>query len=128
MIFLSIMMTLTVISVFGQNGKKAFKAGQEFVEVKKYEDAIDQFTSAIAAEPSNADYYYERGQTYEKVSKYTEARADYEKGLVFAPKNPELVISLGVVCNATGNFEEALKFSIVLHQWISVMQQFIRRK
>ena len=50
-----------------------------------------------------------RGQAYEKLLKYNEAKADYEKAMVFAPKNVDAIISLGVVCNKTGNFEEALK-------------------
>jgi tetratricopeptide (TPR) repeat protein len=109
MMFLTAVMILVSVCTFGQNAKKFYKAGQEFVESKKYEDAIAQFTSAIGMEPSNPDYYYERGQTYEILSKYTEAKADYEKALVFDPKNAEIIISMGVVCNKTGNFAEALK-------------------
>ena len=109
MMFLTGMMILVSVCTFGQNAKKFYKAGQEFVDSKKYEDAIAQFTSAIGMEPSNPDYYYERGQTYEKLSKYTEAKADYEKAQVFDPKNADIIISMGVVCNKTGNFAEALK-------------------
>jgi tetratricopeptide (TPR) repeat protein len=108
-LFLSIIMIMATMSAFGQNARKYYKAGVEFVESLKYEDAIVQFTSAIGLDPSNPDYYYERGQTYEKLSKLAEARGDYEKVMVFAPKNVDAIISLGAVCNKTGNFEEALK-------------------
>jgi tetratricopeptide (TPR) repeat protein len=108
-LFLSIIMIMATMSAFGQNARKYYKAGVEFVESLKYEDAIVQFTSAIGLDPSNSDYYYERGQTYEKLSKLAEARGDYEKVMVFAPKNVDAIISLGAVCNKTGNFEEALK-------------------
>lgn len=107
--FLITMMVLISLCAFGQNAKKSYKAGVEFVESMKYEDAVAQFTSAIGLEPSNPDYYFARGQAYEKLLKYTEAKADYEKSIVFAPKDVEAMISLGVVCNKTGNFEEALK-------------------
>jgi tetratricopeptide (TPR) repeat protein len=109
MMFLTTVMILVSVCAFGQNGKKYYKAGQEFVESMKYEDAIAQYTSAIGLEPSNSDYYIERGQTYEKLAKYTEAKADFEKALVFAPKNAEIIISMGDICNKTGNYEEALK-------------------
>ena len=89
--------------------RKSYKAGMEFVDNLKYDDAVVQFTSAIGLEPSNPDYYYARGQAYEKLSKYAEAKADYEKSLVFAPKNVDAMISLGAVCNKLGNYEEALK-------------------
>jgi len=107
--FLATMMTLVAICSFGQSARKYYKAGTEFIENLKYDDAIAQFTSAIGLEPSNPDYYYARGQAYEKQSKYTEAKADYEKSMIFAPKDVDALISLGTVCNKMGNFEESLR-------------------
>jgi len=103
------MMTLMAVCSFGQSARKYYKAGTEFIENLKYDDAIAQFTSAIGLEPSNPDYYYARGQAYEKQSKYTEAKADYEKSMIFAPKDVDALISLGTVCNKMGNFEESLR-------------------
>lgn len=108
--FLATMLVLFTVCAFGQNGKKFFKAGNEFVESMKYEDAVAQFTSAITAEPSNADYYHARGKAYESLLKYKEAKTDYEKAIVFAPKNVDALVSLGAVCNHMGNFEEALVY------------------
>ena len=102
-------MTLVSVCAFGQSARKSYKAGLEFVENLKYDDAIVQFTSAIGLEPSNPDYYFARGQAYEKLSKYTEAKADFEKSLVFSPKDVESMISLGAVCNKMGDYEESLK-------------------
>jgi tetratricopeptide (TPR) repeat protein len=107
--FMATIMALVSVCAFGQNARKYYKAGVEFVENLKYDDAVVQFTSAIGLEPSNPDYYYARGQAYEKLLKYTEAKADYEKTMVFAPKDVDALISLGIVSNKTGNFEEALK-------------------
>jgi tetratricopeptide (TPR) repeat protein len=106
---LTTVMVLTMVFAFGQNGKKFFKAGTEFVESKKYEDAIVQFTSAIGVEPSNTEYYTARGSAYEMLLKYDEAYADYEKAMVFDPKNVDILINLGIVCNKTGKYDEALK-------------------
>ncbi len=102
-------MTLVAVCAFGQSARKYYKAGVEFVDNLKYDDAIVQFTSALSLEPSNPDYYYARGQAYEKLSKYTEAKADFEKTLVFAPKDIDAMISLGDVCNKLGKYDEALK-------------------
>jgi tetratricopeptide (TPR) repeat protein len=102
-------MTLVAVCAFGQSARKYYKAGVEFVDNLKYDDAIVQFTSALGLEPSNPDYYYARGQAYEKLSKYTEAKADFEKTLVFAPKDVDAMISLGAVCNKLGKYDEALK-------------------
>ena len=97
------------VSAFGQSAKKSYKAGMEFVDNLKYDDAIIQFTGAIDLEPSNPDYYYARGQAFEKISKYKEAKADFEKSLVFAPKSVDGMISLAAVNNKLGNWEDALK-------------------
>ena len=110
MFFLMTMMAVVSLCVYGQNGKKFFKAGNEFVESLKYEDAVAQFTSAIGAEPSNPDYYYARGRAYESLIKYSEAKADFEKALVFAPKSVDAMMGMGAVCNKMGNFEEALNY------------------
>ncbi len=108
-LFITVVMILVSVSAFGQNAKKYYKAGAEFAEGLKYEDAIVQFTSAIGFEPSNSDYYQARGEAYVNLSKFAEAKADFEKVLVFAPKNVDALISLGSVCNRTNNFEEALR-------------------
>ena len=108
LIFTAIILAFLSVNVFSQNAKKYFKAGTEFVESMKYEDAIVQFTNAIGLEPSNAEFYTERGTTYEILKKYDEAREDFEKAIIFAPKDPDPIISLGIICNKTGNFEEAL--------------------
>lgn len=101
-------MLLTVVCVYGQNGKKFYKAGTDFVESNKYEDAIVQFNSAIGLEPSNAEYYTTRGNTFELLGKYADAYADYEKGIVFDPKNIDLLVTLGAVCNKMAKYDEAL--------------------
>jgi tetratricopeptide (TPR) repeat protein len=108
-LLMATIMTLVSVCAFGQSARKSYKAGLEFVENLKYDDAIVQFTGAIGLEPSNPDYYFARGQAYEKLSKYTEAKADFEKSLVFSPKDVESMISLGAVCNKMGDYEESLK-------------------
>jgi len=108
LVIMATLMALVALSAFGQNGKKFFKAGTEFVENLKYEDAVVQFTSALGLEPSNAEYYNARGLAYEMLSKYPEAKDDYEKAIVFEPKQEGAFISLGRVCNKMGNYEEAL--------------------
>jgi tetratricopeptide (TPR) repeat protein len=107
--FIATILALVSLCTFGQNAKKYYKAGTEFVDNLRYEDAIVQFTSAIGLEPSNPDFYFARGQAYENLLKFPEARADFEKVLVFASKNVDALIYLGHICNETKNFEEGLK-------------------
>jgi tetratricopeptide (TPR) repeat protein len=103
------LMAFVAFSAFGQNGRKFFKTGEEFIENQKYADAIAQFTKAIEAEPSNADYYYARGSAFQLLLRYDESVSDFEKALVFNPKDVNVLIDLGTVYNKTGNFEAALR-------------------
>jgi tetratricopeptide (TPR) repeat protein len=106
--FLSAVFVFATFSVFGQSAKKFFKAGNEFLDNNKFEDAIAQYTSAIGLEPSNAEYYSCRGGAYEVLKKYNEAYADFEKAIVFKPKVVDYVVSLGRVCNSMGKYDSAL--------------------
>ena len=107
--FMAIMILLVSVSALGQNAKKYYKAGTEFFDGMKYDDAVVQFTNAIGLQPSDPDYYYARGQAYENLFKYSEAKADYENAILFDPKNSNVLINLAAVCNKTGSYEEALK-------------------
>jgi tetratricopeptide (TPR) repeat protein len=107
---LTAIIILSAVAAFGQSAKKYYKAGTEFVDNLKYDDAVAQFTSAIELEPSNPDYYYARGEVYLKQSKYLESKDDFEKTLVFAPKDVDALIGMGIVLNKLGKYEEALRF------------------
>lgn len=106
---LAVLVAIVCVSSFGQNAKKYYKAGVEFQEGFKYDDAVAQFTSAIGLEPSNPDYYIARGQVYEIQLKYKEAKDDFEKAIVFEPKNVDAIVSLGAICNKMKSYDEALK-------------------
>ncbi|MCU0362985.1 MAG: tetratricopeptide repeat protein [Bacteroidales bacterium] len=108
-LILAAMLSLIAVASSGQNGKKYYKAGTEFAETMKYEDAVVQFTSAIGLEPMNPEYYVARGDMYVKLGNLAGAKADYEKALVFAPKDAEAMISLAVTENGLGNYSEALR-------------------
>jgi tetratricopeptide (TPR) repeat protein len=107
-VFLTAIMFIAASAAMGQNGKKFFKAGSEFMESLKYEDAAAQFTNALGVEPSNPDYYIARGEAYEKMGKLQEAKGDFEKAIVFKPKDVGAHINLGRVCNLLGQYDQAL--------------------
>ena len=108
--YLAVVMLFISVGAYGQSAKKYYKAGNVFVRNLKYGEAVNQFTSAIQLQPSEAEYYYARGRAYEMLEKYNDAKADYEKTIVFSPKNVEAMIGLGKVCNKMGQFEEALVY------------------
>ena len=54
-------------------GKKALEAGD-------YETAIKEFTAAIKASPTSADFFIQRATAYQRAKKDREALADAEQG------------------------------------------------
>jgi tetratricopeptide (TPR) repeat protein len=102
------LMLFLTISAFGQKAKTFYKAGNEFVDNQKYEDAVVQFTNAIGLEPSNNDYYLARANAYEKLNKFNDAASDYEKSIVFKPKESDAYIGLGRVFYKLNMFDKAL--------------------
>jgi tetratricopeptide (TPR) repeat protein len=107
---LTTLLVVLTISVLGQKAKTFYKAGLEFVDSQKWEDAVTQFSSAIALEPSNTDFYFARAKAYEKLNKNSEAFADYEKVIVFDQKDADAYVSLGRTSNKLNKFNEALVF------------------
>ena len=67
--YFTLLMVLMLFSVIanGQNYKKYYRAGNEFMKMNKYEDAIAQYTKAIEVEPTEADLYIARGNAYERT-------------------------------------------------------------
>ena len=108
-VFLIVFVAFICVNASGQNAKRYYKAGNEFAELQKYEDAVVQYNNAITIEPLNADYYYARGLAYQIQKKFDEAGADFEKVILFSPKRLDAIISLARVCNSTLRYEEALR-------------------
>ena len=95
-------------ALFGQSARRYFKAGEDFLEVRKYEDAIDQFSNAIALDPDYDDAYIMRGQAYEMMKEYAAAADDYERAIVFNEKDQELMYKAGYAFYKAGNYGKAL--------------------
>jgi len=108
--YLAFVMLFLSAGTYGQSAKKYFKAGNVFVKNMKYEEAVNQFTSAIQLQPSESKYYYARGRANEVLEKYGDAKADYEKTIVFSPRDVNAMIGIGKVCNKMGQFGEALVY------------------
>ncbi|MCK4346043.1 MAG: tetratricopeptide repeat protein [Bacteroidales bacterium] len=106
----SIVLILVFLStaVMGQNPRKFYKAGEEFIETANFEDAIEQFSKAIELDPDFVNAYIARANAYENVGKFEEATEDYNRALVFKPKEADVSYRLGVTYNKLNKYEEAL--------------------
>lgn len=109
LVLLSVLLLVTVIAS-GQNYKKYYKAGSEFMRMGKYQDAVSQFTKAIEVKPAEADLYIARGKAYETLGDLKSAYTDYEKANGFSPKDAETLVKLGIISNRMGNYKQALTY------------------
>lgn len=72
-----------------QNVKPFIKAGQEFFDNGKYNEAIEQFTKAIDLQPANADNYVKRARAYERLNEKLKAAEDYDNAITFDIKEED---------------------------------------
>ena len=53
----------------------------EFVNLGRFDEAMDQFHSLLGTHPDYSAGYYHAGRTLERLGQIDEARAMYEKGI-----------------------------------------------
>ncbi|MBE9511913.1 MAG: tetratricopeptide repeat protein [Bacteroidetes bacterium] len=108
LICILIVSLLLSMNVKGQSAKKHYKAGVVYIESKKFEFAIDEFTKAVELDPDFAKAYIERGKLYDKAGNKEAAIEDFSKAVIFEPKNKELFYYLGKCYNEAGKYNKAL--------------------
>ncbi|MEX0980893.1 MAG: tetratricopeptide repeat protein [Bacteroidales bacterium] len=101
-------MLIAATTVVGQSARKYFKAGEDFYDVNKFEDAIKQFTNAIELDPEHYKAYIARATAYERIHEYAEAAEDYERALVFRDRDVEMHYLAGKAYYNAGNYGSAL--------------------
>jgi tetratricopeptide (TPR) repeat protein len=73
----------TLKSMVAQDPASAFARyglAMEYVNLGRFDEAVEEFHSLIGSNPEYAAGYYHAGRTLERIGKTEEARAMYEKG------------------------------------------------
>lgn len=104
---LVMLLVVACLNVAGQSARKYIKAGEDFVRTGMLEDAIDQYTRAIDADPSSADGYVMRARAYEMSGNYGLAYDDYRRASNFLPEDTGILFNLGRMCNSLGGADKA---------------------
>jgi tetratricopeptide (TPR) repeat protein len=74
----------TLKSMIEQDPASAFARyglAMEYVNLGRFDEAMDEFHTLIGTNPDYAAGYYHAGRTLERMGKIEEARAIYEKGI-----------------------------------------------
>ncbi|KAI4526258.1 TPR-like protein [Schizophyllum commune Loenen D] len=72
--------------------------GNSLMSAKKYDDAIEAYTKAIALDPSNPVYYSNRAAAYSSKQDHLSAVGDAEMAISVDPKFIKAYHRLGCVC------------------------------
>lgn len=81
-----------------------------FLELKDTVSALNDFSSAIKANPEDEDYYNKRAQIYFEQEKYELASADYRKMIELNPGGVMGYMGLGRNAKDQKKWEEAIKY------------------
>ena len=83
--------------------KEHWKKGNAFFEGGKFEDAVKEFTEAIALNPSYSDAYFNRALTERIMHSYDEAKRDLEKVMELQPKSADAPLLFGDIAEANND-------------------------
>jgi len=82
--------------------------GLRYASLKRYRDAIDEYTKALRIEPHNPDVYINLGLAYYKIERYRDAIDAYKKALIYGDASKSIYNKLGTLYLITGEYNEAI--------------------
>lgn len=69
--------------------------GWVYLQLEKYEDAINAFNKALKINSKNPDIYFNLGQTYDKMSRFEDMEKEMKKAIEIDPANVNALNYLG---------------------------------
>ena len=101
----------------GKSAEDFKKDGNDFIATKKYAEAIESYTHAIALNPNSSVYFANRALAYIELKKYELAIPDAEESIRLDSKYSKAYYRLGLAQlalnqkDSVASFELALKFN-----------------
>lgn len=105
-----IVLLIVPVTLFSQNARQYFRAGQTFVQAGNYTDAIDQFSRALEADPEFVPAYLERSKSFEVTGQLRKAADDLKRAITFEQKDPSLYYHAARLHFMLGSNKEALEW------------------
>lgn len=84
-----------------------FNRGNKLFQLKRYDEAIADFSKAIAAYPSDELMYSSRAKAYYFLGKYQEALLDSDHAIALKPDNKRFYYDRALTYRAIGNLDAA---------------------
>jgi serine/threonine protein kinase len=92
----------------GETSDDHYDKGEALLEDGEYDEAIEQFTSAITLDPDHADAYNKRGYAYYSKKTYNRAIQDYDKAIALDDEYTEAYRNRGLAYYANGEYDAAI--------------------
>ena len=80
----------------------------QYARLWNYEQAIADYTSALAIQPDDADTLHLRGLAYEQLGQVERALEDYRQAIAINPQLSDVYINRGVTFGKMGNFRQSI--------------------
>ena len=102
---------LKLIKRYKNNDRLFFLLGTTFLQLKKYNKAIDYLNIAINLNSKFADSYNNRGIALAENERYSEAVQDYNKAINLKINYVDAYLNKGIALNKLKKFKEAKKIT-----------------
>jgi tetratricopeptide (TPR) repeat protein len=86
-----------------------YNIGQVYNAMGKYQEAIEQYTAAIALDPNYSEYYNDRGSVHLHSGNLDQAEKDYLKAIELSPPYFEVFTNLGQCYRLMGQMDMAIQ-------------------
>jgi tetratricopeptide (TPR) repeat protein len=89
--------------------KKAIIEGNRYVNIGKYEEAIESYDQALDMDPNYAIPWYNKGSVLDYLGKPEEAIESFDQALDIDPNYADAWNNKGIALGELGNYEEAIE-------------------
>jgi tetratricopeptide (TPR) repeat protein len=86
-----------------------YNRGQAFMNMGQVENAIRDYSAAIALNPFYQEAVYNRGIAYEKIRAFDLALRDYDRTLVLNPSNYQALNNRGILYGKSGSYDLSIQ-------------------
>ncbi|MEZ6044086.1 MAG: tetratricopeptide repeat protein [Planctomycetaceae bacterium] len=90
-------------------GAQYVSMGRGKIETEQYDEALEDFTTAIKIDPELPDAWTARGNVYMKTEKLPEALSDFQKAREFNPRDEGAITCTAIVLVRQGENEKAFE-------------------
>jgi tetratricopeptide (TPR) repeat protein len=85
-----------------------YNRGTIFLNLNKYQQAVDDFNKALKLNPKRFEAYLNRGDTWSNLGEISKAIADYKSAIQLKPNDSHPYINLGIALQSIKDYSGAL--------------------